>query len=405
VIYQAYQTLVDMMLPLQLAAEATARQLPSPWPGMPDPGPLRYIAAGCEVLTRSRLTHHRPAFGIDRITVGGRSVAIREEAVKTMPFCTLLHFAKDVPAAQPRVLLVAPLSGHFATLLRGTVQTMLADHDVYVTDWKNARDVPMAEGEFGVDDFIDYVIGFLDALGPGTHVVAVCQPAVAVLAAVAIMAASGNPAQPSSMTLMAGPIDTRINPTEVNRLATGHAIEWFETNLISRVPPGHPGASRRVYPGFLQISAFMLMNFDRHVRAHAEHFASLVEGDSAKAALHQAFYDEYLAVMDLPAAFYLETVRRIFQTQELARGTLVSRGRPVEPGAIRRTALMTIEGENDDICAVGQTLAAQELCTGLHPSKKRHHLQTGVGHYGVFSGRRWAAEIYPRVRQLIWTSK
>jgi poly(3-hydroxybutyrate) depolymerase len=300
---------------------------------------------------------------------------------------------------------VAPLSGHFATLLRGTVQTMLAEHDIYVTDWKNARDVPVAEGEFGFDDFIDYVIGFLDALGPGTHVVAVCQPAVAVLAAVAIMAASGNPAQPSSMTLMAGPIDTRINPTEVNRLATGHAIEWFERNLISRVPSGHPGASRRVYPGFLQISAFMLMNFDRHVRAHAEHFASLVEGDSAKATLHQAFYDEYLAVMDLPAAFYLETVERIFQTQELARGTLVSRGRPVEPAAIRRTALMTVEGENDDICAVGQTLAAQELCTGLHPLKKRHHLQTGVGHYGVFSGRRWAAEIYPRVRQLIWTSK
>jgi poly(3-hydroxybutyrate) depolymerase len=372
---------------------------------MPDTGPLlRYIAAGCEVLTQSRLTHHRPDFGIDKIAIGGRMVGVREEPVKTMPFCTLLHFAKEVPVAQPRVLLVAPLSGHFATLLRGTVQTMLADHDVYVTDWQNARDVKLAEGEFGFDDFIDYIIGFLEALGPQTHVVAVCQPAVAVLAAVAIMAANGHPAQPPSMTLMAGPIDTRINPTEVNRLATGHPIEWFEANLISRVPACHPGAYRRVYPGLLQISAFMLMNFERHVRAQSENFASLVADDSAKAALHRAFYDEYLAVMDLPAAFYLETVSRIFQTQDLARGTLVSRGRPVDPGAIRRTALMTVEGENDDICAVGQTLAAQELCNGLHPSKKRHHLQTGVGHYGVFSGRRWAAEIYPRIRELIWTS-
>jgi polyhydroxyalkanoate depolymerase len=394
-----------MMLPLQIAAEASARQLYPPWPGTPDAALLRYIAAWCELLTHSRLTHHRPAFGIDNITAGGRDFAIREEPVATMPFCTLLHFVKKVPVVQPRVLLVAPLSGHFSTLLRGTVQTMLADHDVYVTDWKNARDVPLIEGDFGFDDFVDYVIGFLEVLGPGTHVVAVCQPAVAVLAAVALMAAAGNPAQPPSMTLMAGPIDTRINPTEVNRLATSHEIEWFESNLITRVPARHPGASRHVYPGFLQITAFMLMNFDRHVRAQGEFFTSLVAGDRAKATLHQAFYDEYLAVMDLPAAFYLETVSKIFQRQELARGALVSRGRLVEPGAIRRTALMTVEGENDDICAVGQTLAAQDLCTGLHPSKKRHHLQTGVGHYGVFSGRRWAAEIYPRVREMIWTSK
>lgn len=404
-LYQAYQTLAGMMLPLQVAAAATAGQLRSPWPGLPDVGLMRHLAAGCEILAQSRLTHHRPPFGIDRIAAGGGSVAIREEPVRSMPFCTLLHFAKEVPAAQPRVLLVAPLSGHFATLLRGTVRTMLADHDVYLTDWHNARDVTPAQGEFGFDDFIDYVIDFLEVLGPGTHVVAVCQPAVAVLAAVALMAASGNPAEPASMILMAGPIDSRINPTQVDRLATGHPIEWFETHLISRVPPGHPGAFRRVYPGFLQISAFMLMNFDRHIRAHADYFISLIAEDGAKAALHRAFYDEYFAVMDLPAAFYLETVSRIFQNQELARGTLSSRGRRVEPGAIRRTALMTVEGENDDICAPGQTLAAQELCTGLHASRRRHHLQTGVGHYGVFSGRRWAGEIYPRVRELIWTSK
>ncbi len=404
-LYHAYQALAEMMLPLQAAAGTAAGQLRTPWPGLPANAWLRQFAAACELMAGWRLTHQRPPFGIDRVVVGGRSVAIREEPMLTRPFGTLLHFAKETPVAQPRVLLVSPMSGHFATLLRGTVRTMLPDHDVYLTDWHNARDVPLAAGGFGFDDFIDYVIGFIEALGPGTHVIAVCQPTVAVLAAVAIMAAEGNPAQPPSMILMAGPIDTRISPTEVNRLATSHPIEWFESRLISLVPPGNRGVFRRVYPGFLQIGAFMMMNFDRHVRAHADHFASLAEQDDAKTALHRAFYDEYFAVMDLPAEFYLETVSRIFQQQELARGTLVSRGRVVDPAVIRRTALMTVEGENDDICGLGQTLAAQELCTGLHPMRKRHHLQTGVGHYGVFSGRRWASEIYPQVRQMIWTSK
>jgi poly(3-hydroxybutyrate) depolymerase len=249
------------------------------------------------------------------------------------------------------------------------------------------------------------VIDFIATLGPRTHVVAVCQPTVAVLAAISIMAAESNPATPSSMTLMAGPIDTRIAPTEVNRLAEAHPIEWFERHLISCVPPGHRGAFRRVYPGFLQISAFMMMNLERHLQAHASLYDSLIRRDDTKAALHRAFYDEYFAVMDLPAEFYLETVSKIFQQQELARDVLVSRGRRVDPAAIQRTSLMTVEGENDDICGMGQTLAAQELCSGLHPLKKRHHLQTGVGHYGVFSGRRWATEIYPRVREMIWTSR
>jgi polyhydroxyalkanoate depolymerase len=312
-----------------------------------------------------------------------------------------LHFAKDMTAPQPKVLLVAPMSGHFATLLRGTVRTMLPEHDVYLTDWHNARDVPLSAGEFDFDDFIDYVIAFLEHLGPGAHVVAVCQPAVAVLAAVALMAAAGNAAQPRSMTLMAGPIDTRINPTTVDDLAMEHSIEWFRNNLIYRVPPGHAGTAREVYPGFLQLSAFMAMNMERHVRAFAHQFENLVEGDEKKTTAHRAFYDEYFAVMDLAAPFYLQTVNRIFQNHELARGILVSRGRPVNPAAIRRTALLTVEGENDDICAIGQTLAAQDLCKGLHPLRKHHHLQTGVGHYGVFSGRRWATEIYPRVRTVI----
>jgi poly(3-hydroxybutyrate) depolymerase len=293
------------------------------------------------------------------------------------------------------------MSGHFATLLRGTVRTMLPEHDVYLTDWHNARDVPLSAGDFDFDDFIDYVIAFLEHMGPGSHVVAVCQPAVAVLAAVALMAAAGNPSQPRSMTLMAGPIDTRINPTKVDDLAMQHSIDWFEANLIYRVPPGHAGSSRAVYPGFLQLAAFMAMNMERHLRAFGRHFENLVEGDEKAAASHRAFYDEYFAVMDLAGPFYLQTVNRIFQKHELARGVLISRDRKVEPAAIRRSALLTVEGENDDICAIGQTLAAQELCTGLHPLRKQHHLQTGVGHYGVFSGRRWATEVYPRVRQII----
>jgi poly(3-hydroxybutyrate) depolymerase len=405
VLYHAYQALADMMLPWQAMAGTAAGQLGAPWPGAPDYDYLRRLAAAYEVMAGWRLTHRRPSFGITEVDVGGRNVGVREEATATRPFGTLLHFAKDPPVPQPRVLLVAPMSGHFATLLRATIRTMLPDHDVYVTDWHNARDVPLADGAFGFDDFIDYVIDFIETLGPRTHVVAVCQPTVAVLAAISIMAAESNPATPSSMTLMAGPIDTRIAPTEVNRLAEAHPIEWFERHLISCVPPGHRGAFRRVYPGFLQISAFMMMNLERHLQAHASLYDSLIRRDDTKAALHRAFYDEYFAVMDLPAEFYLETVSKIFQQQELARDVLVSRGRRVDPAAIQRTSLMTVEGENDDICGMGQTLAAQELCSGLHPLKKRHHLQTGVGHYGVFSGRRWATEIYPRVREMIWTSR
>jgi poly(3-hydroxybutyrate) depolymerase len=405
VLYHLYQAYADALAPMQSMAKAFGHAVGHSWLGIPETQLQRNMAAACELLAKGRLRHQRPAFGIDSVMIGNREVAVREEQILVAPFGTLLRFAKDEPVPpQPRVLLVAPMSGHFATLLRGTVRTMLPEHDIYITDWHNARDVPLSAGEFDFDDFIDYVIRFLEALGPGAHVVAVCQPAVAVLAAAALMAASRHECQPLSMTLMAGPIDTRLNPTKVDELATERSIDWFENHLISLVPPCHAGAYRAVYPGFLQISAFMMMNLERHVRAFARHFDNLAEGDAAGIQAHRAFYDEYFAVMDLSAAFYLQTVERIFQKQLLARGELVSRGRPVEPALIRRTALLTVEGENDDICAIGQTLAAQELCTGLSPQRKRHHLQTGVGHYGVFSGRRWAGEVYPRVREIVWSN-
>jgi polyhydroxyalkanoate depolymerase len=401
VLYQLYQSYADGLAPLQSMAASFGDLFTRSWFGLPQTQMQRGFAAACQMFAVNRLQHHRPAFAIDSVTIGNATVPVTERQVRVTPFSTLLHFAKETPQPQPRVLLVAPLSGHFATLLRHTVRTMLPDHDVYLTDWHNARDVPLSAGDFDFDDFIDHLIRCLEVLGSGSHIVAVCQPVVAALAAVSLMAQSGHPCQPRSMTLMAGPIDTRIKPTKVDELAMEHPIEWFETHLIQRVPAGLPGAMRLVYPGFLQISAFMAMNLERHIRAFARQYENLVDDDEKGVAAHRAFYDEYFAVMDLPASFYLQTVNRIFQKQELARGVLVSRGRKVEPGAIRRTALLTVEGENDDICSVGQTLAAQELCTSILPIRRNHHLQTGVGHYGVFSGRRWAAEIYPRVRQMI----
>jgi len=299
------------------------------------------------------------------------------------------------------VLIVAPLSGHFATLLADTVRTMLADHDVYITDWHNARDVPLAQGRFGLAEYVQHLIDFIAFLGPHTHLLAVCQPCVPTLAAVALMAEDDHIAQPRTMTLMAGPVDCRINPTQVNHLATGKPIDWFERNLISRVPWRHPGAMRRVYPGFLQLTAFMSMNPTRHAKAFTGLYEQLATGEAEAAARTCDFYDEYFAVNDLPAEFYLETVEQVFQRFDLARGELVLNGRKVDCGAIRRTALFTVEGERDDICSIGQTVAAHDLCSHIRPYMKTHHVQLGVGHYGVFSGRRWQQQIYPRVRELI----
>jgi poly(3-hydroxybutyrate) depolymerase len=284
------------------------------------------------------------------------------------------------------------------------VRTMLPEHDVFITDWHNARDVPLSAGRFGFDEYIEHLIKFLEAIGPGAHLLAVCQPCVAALVATAVMAQAGNKAQPRSMTLMAGPIDTRVNPTKVNELAKKNSIEWFERALTAAVPMGYPGAFRRVYPGFVQLAAFMSMNLDRHVKAHRELYQNLANGELEKAAITKAFYDEYFAVLDLTAEFYLETVRLIFQEHALPLGRLEFRGRPVDTSAIRRTMLLTVEGERDDICAVGQTVAAHDLCSKLRPYLKRHHMQAGVGHYGVFSGKRWENQIYPILKNVILSS-
>jgi polyhydroxyalkanoate depolymerase len=302
------------------------------------------------------------------------------------------------------VLVVAPLSGHFATLLRATVRTMLPEHDVFITDWHNARDVPLTAGRFGIDEYVQHLIDYLHTIGPGAHVLAVCQPCVAVLSATAIMAQAGHPAQPRSMTLMAGPIDCRVNPTKVNKLANKRDIGWFERTLTASVPIRYPGAFRRVYPGFVQLAAFMTMNIERHLNAHKELYEHLANGEIEKAAIAKAFYDEYFAVLDLTAEFYLETVRHIFQEYTLPLGKLKWRGTIVEPRAIRRTMLLTVEGERDDICAVGQTVAAHDLCSKLRPYLKRHHMQAGVGHYGVFSGKRWETQVYPIVKNMILSS-
>jgi poly(3-hydroxybutyrate) depolymerase len=403
-LYQAYQTQSDLMSPFRLLAQGGSAAL---WLSKTEGSMLRKASAAMEVLSRLRLTHSRPAYGITSVNVGAREVAVTEEIILRQPFGTLLRFKKD-PCAdlpdQPAVLLVAPLSGHFATLLRETARTLLQDHDVYITDWHNARDVPLKHGAFGLDDYIAHMIRFTETIGPGTHVVAVCQPCVAALAATAIMAEDDHPAQPRSLTLMAGPVDCRVNPTGVNKLATSQPIEWFEKNLISHVPLPHAGHMRRVYPGFIQLSAFLSMNLERHKQAFKDLYQHLVAGDVDKANVIRLFYDEYLAVNDLPAEFYLETVEKVFQTYDLALGKLRYKDRIVNPAAIRRTALMTVEGERDDICAVGQTVAAQDLCPSIRPYLKTHHIQTGVGHYGVFSGKKWNQQIYPRVREMIHAS-
>jgi polyhydroxyalkanoate depolymerase len=401
-LYLAYQMQTDFMAPVRAwAGKAISSAAPPMFANHPA---MRNLTAVYELIARAGLTHTRPPFGIGSVMVGNREVEVCEEAALTTPFGTLLHFKKDIATAQPRVLLVAPLSGHFSTLLRATVRTMLPDHDVYITDWHNARDIPLTAGRFGVDEYTDHVIKFLETMGPGSHVLAVCQPCVAVLAAAAVMAQAGNPAQPRSMTLMAGPIDTRVNPTKVNELARKQTIDWFERTLTAAVPLRYPGAFRRVYPGFVQLVAFMSMNIERHVKAHKELYENLAAGELEKAAVTKAFYDEYFAVLDLTAEFYLETVQLIFQDYALPLGKLEWHGQRVDPSAIRKTMLLTVEGERDDICAVGQTVAAHDLCNKLRPYLKRHHMQAGVGHYGVFSGTRWEKQIYPILKNVILSS-
>jgi len=367
--------------------------------------PLRRMAAYYEIVALAGFTHTRPDYGISEIVAdSGLRLPVHEREVYATPFCGLRRFTREGGENDPRVLLVAPMSGHFATLLRGTIRTLLHHHQVYVTDWRNVRDIPLEHGSFGFEDFVQHLIDFVKFLGPQAHVVAVCQPTVPALAAVAAMAQNGDPDQPASLTLMAGPIDARVSPTKVNELATSKPIEWFREKMIGVAPRSLRGAGRRVYPGFLQVAAFMSMNVERHSKAFVDLFKNRIEGDFEKADQIRDFYKEYFAIMDLDAKFYLETVELVFQKYALPQGRLYFRGQLIEPKAIKKTALLTVEGERDDICAVGQTVAAHDLCTGLRPYMKSHRLQSDVGHYGVFSGRRWEKQIYPVLRDHVYAS-
>jgi poly(3-hydroxybutyrate) depolymerase len=400
-LYRAYEVHRRAATPLRATSGLAAQALAALPPVAAGRAPLRRVRAACELLAHAGPTHVRPDWGIDSVVVDGREVEVVRRAVLRTPFATLVHFARPAVTGQPRVLLVGPMSGHFTTLLRPTVRTLLADHDVYALDWENARDVPAKHGPFGLDEYVDHVIAALRHLGPDTHVVAVCQPAVPVLAAVAVLAADDDEVQPATLTLMAGPVDTRVNPGPVNDLAAKRPLSFFERWVVDTVPAPLAGAGRRVYPGVAQLTAFMSMDPKRHVNAHRELYSALVEGDMTTAARTRAFYDEYGAVMDVPAEFYLQTLERVFMAQHLATGRFTWRGRPVEPGAIGRTALLTVEGEKDDMCPPGQTRAAHDLCTGIPAGRKRHHVQGGVGHYGVFSGSRWESGIYPVLRDFV----
>jgi len=363
------------------------------------------VAAAMELFERTTRRYGKPEWRIDASTVGGEHVPVHVNTVWERPFCRLLHFERafaHVPRRpQPKLLIVAPMSGHYATLLRGTVEAFLPNHDVYITDWRNARNVPLAEGRFDLDDYIDYVISMLHLLGGDAHVIAVCQPSVPVLAAVSMMEADKDPYVPHSMTLMGGPIDTRINSNDVNKLAETRGLDWFRSRVISKVPFPHPGFMRDVYPGFLQLHGFVSMNLDRHIEAHRNLFLNLVKGDGDSANKHREFYDEYLAVMDLTAEFYLQTVDTVFIRHALPKGQMTHRNRMIDPGQIRRVALLTVEGEHDDISSVGQTEAAHALCTNIPADRKMHYLQPGVGHYGVFNGSRFRAEIAPRIADFV----
>jgi len=407
-LYHLHELQHAAVAPMRLVAGAQSQLLQLPFlPGNYTPL-ARGLSAGLEMFERATRRYGKPQFGLESTLIGGVPHAVTEEIVLRLPFCQLKHFQRSNPAVpagslgpDPRLLIVAPLSGHWATLLRGTVEAMLPGHEVYITDWRDARNVPLQAGEFGLDDYVDYVMQFLRHLGPNTHVMGVCQPSVPVLMAAAIMAATQDPSVPRSMTLMGGPIDTRISPTVPNNLAQERSIEWFEHSVINRVPLPHPGFMRRVYPGFIQLSGFMTMNLDRHVGAHMRLYQHLIKGDGDSARQHKAFYDEYLSVMDLPAEYYLETVERVFQKHLLPKGEMRWRGKVVDTNAIRRTALLTIEGELDDISGVGQTQAAQTICGNIPKTMRQHYLQAGVGHYGVFNGRRWREEIAPRVAAFI----
>ncbi|QID17690.1 polyhydroxyalkanoate depolymerase [Nitrogeniibacter mangrovi] len=401
-LYDIHEMKKAMMAPIGLMAASSRSLFANPFsPLSYAPGSER-IAAGSELLARAVRTYDKPAWGIESVTVNGVDHALAENTAFETPFCKLVRLRRDgLPEDAQRVLLVAPMSGHHATLLRDTARKLVEDFEVFVTDWIDPRLVSMAHGTFHFDDYVTHVQEFIRHLGHGVHVVAVCQPTVPVLAAIALMAAAGEPDRPATMVLMGGPIDTRVSPTSVNAFAKSHSLRWFETRLITRVPTKYPGFMRRVYPGFLQHSGFVAMNPDRHLKAHVDFYNHLIEGDDDSADAHRRFYDEYNAVMDLDAAFYLETLDNVFLHHKLPEGELRVHGERVDPGAITATALMSIEGELDDICAPGQTEAVHELCRNIPAAQHHNLLVPRVGHYGIFSGRRWREQIYPQLRDFL----
>jgi poly(3-hydroxybutyrate) depolymerase len=363
----------------------------------------RQMAAAGELVERITQSYPKPDFNIKYTNIAGKHVDVWEEVVLDKAFCKLLHFKRSGKHNDSKLLIVAPMSGHYATLLRGTVEALLPHHDIYITDWQNARDIPLYKGEFTLNTYVDYVLEFIRHIGPNTHTMAVCQPSVPLLAAVAIMNELKDPCTPKTMTLMGGPVDTRKAPTKVNQFSKEHSIEWFESNVISRVPLNYNGFARRVYPGFLQLAGFMSMNFERHKDAHADLFRHLVQGDGEKAQSHRDFYNEYLAVADLPAEYYLQTIEEVFHKHSLPDGQFYHYEHRVRPDAITKTAILTIEGELDDISGLGQTKAALEIATNLAESKKKYHMAPAVGHYGIFNGRKWREQVRPIITA--WTEK
>jgi len=360
------------------------------------------MASGLDVFAHASAPHGKPAFGLDSTLIDGKAVPVLERAEARKPFGRLIHFVRDgAPQGQPKLLIVAPMSGHYATLLRGTVERMLPGHDIWITDWQDARLVPLDEGQFDLDDYIDYLTGFLEHIGPGTHVLAVCQPAVPAFAATCLMSAAGNASRPRTLSMMGGPIDTREAPTVVNTTATQRPFSWFQQNVIATVPWTYPGAGRKVYPGFLQLSGFMAMNWGNHMVSHWQMFRHLVEGDEQSAQATMAFYDEYRSVCDMTAEFYLETIDVVFQRHLLPKGEMMHRGQLVDPKAITDVPILAIEGERDDISGIGQTLAALKITTSLPEAKKQYHLAKSVGHYGIFNGRRWRERIAPVLEAFI----
>lgn len=407
-LYQLHEFQKSLLHPLSSMAEVGASLYTHPFSPLAYTPFARRIAAGYELLHRLGKPYEKPAFGIESVDVDGTAVEVVQRTVLTKPFCTLLNFQKvwpngQTPPEQPKVLVVAPLSGHFATLLRDTVRALIPHHDVYITDWHDAKMVPLSEGAFHLHDYVHYIIKFVHFLGERVNLVSVCQPTVPVLAAVSLMASRNDPLVPKTMTMMGGPIDTRRSPTAVNTLAVTKPYSWFENNVIFTVPHNYPGFLRRVYPGFLQHAGFVAMNPDRHMNSHYDFYLHLIEGDGESAEAHRRFYDEYNAVLDMPAEYYLETIRTVFQEHALPRGTWFVQDERVAPEDIRTTALFTIEGELDDISGSGQTQAAHDLCTGIPAERKKHLTAEGAGHYGIFSGRRWREIICPQIREFILT--